>query len=232
MTQRDVHERRVTIDSRGQKYTRLSIAERLWRRVDKSGGPDACWPYMGSRNSSGYGGLGGKDGSTHRAAHESENGPIPDGMSVCHRCDNPPCCNPAHLFLGTVLDNSRDMVSKGRSPDTRNERSGKAKLTNAQIEEIRERWGSGETLKSLAREFRVSSSYLTRVTQGTRRPIEGLGSLPTRSERVAVAAAEAAQERARVARQTVIKAAVKRRTLISERREGAYSPASRSAAPV
>lgn len=96
------------------------LAERLARRLDKSGGPDACWPWMGSRNT---GGSGKNHGSiqagrmvkAHRIAWILAGGPVPDGMCVLHRCDNPPCCNPAHLFLGTVADNNRDRDAKGRS---------------------------------------------------------------------------------------------------------------------
>lgn len=157
------------------------LADRLWPRVDKSGGPEACWPFMGARSDTGYGSIVGKvRGSTHRIAYMDTHGPIPEGMRVCHSCDNPPCCNPAHLWLGTVGDNSRDMVAKGRSSHLRNERSGKAKLTDAQVAEIRERWSTGETLKSIAPEFDVSDSHLSRVVRGVRRPPEGGHQLPAR----------------------------------------------------
>ena len=72
---------------------------------------------LGTTINGGYGhiSVGGWPVLTHRFAYEQANGPIPGGMSVCHRCDNPPCCNPAHLFLGTHSDNMRDMVAKGRN---------------------------------------------------------------------------------------------------------------------
>lgn len=95
------------------------IADRLWSKVDRSGGPAACWPYIGARMHNGYGwmGLGGRsDGNTgaHRVAWTVTYGPIADGLYVLHRCDNRPCCNPAHLWLGTQGDNLRDMAAKGR----------------------------------------------------------------------------------------------------------------------
>jgi hypothetical protein len=98
-----------------------SDAERVLSRIDRSGGPDACWPWVGSRNG-GYGRthVGSRSDGTrkqaraHRISYEIANGPIPDGLNVLHKCDNPPCCNPSHLFLGTQMDNYRDMESKGR----------------------------------------------------------------------------------------------------------------------
>jgi hypothetical protein len=89
----------------------------FWFYVDKSGGPDACWPWSMYTDPSGYGRV--RDGDvseyTHRVAWEFTNGPIPRGMYICHHCDNPPCCNPAHLFMGTPADNARDRDAKGRS---------------------------------------------------------------------------------------------------------------------
>lgn len=98
----------------------VALADRFWSRVQKGEG---CWLWGGSLKTNGYGQLngpsqgGGRDGKNllaHRVAWELVNGPIPDGLWVLHRCDNPPCVNPAHLFLGTVRDNVIDMWTKGR----------------------------------------------------------------------------------------------------------------------
>ena len=77
---------------------------------------NGCLEWMGGTNPDGYGKLylDGKTVATHRIAWENVNGPIPDGMLVLHSCDNPPCCELTHLRLGTVADNSADMVSRGR----------------------------------------------------------------------------------------------------------------------
>ena len=97
---------------------------RFFAKVSR-GAPGECWVWSGGRKDSrqGYGAFGVRDRTTgrwrilraHRVAWLIVNGPIPEGMCVCHRCDNPPCCNPAHLFLGTHSENMRDMANKGRS---------------------------------------------------------------------------------------------------------------------
>lgn len=94
---------------------RVSPAQRFWYYVrinDESG----CWEWTGGKNNRGYGlfKVDSKMVATHRFAYEMMVSDIPDGIFVCHKCDNPPCCNPAHLFLGTRSDNVQDCLSKGR----------------------------------------------------------------------------------------------------------------------
>lgn len=102
----------------GQMNRRIPIEDRLWLRVDKSASHNGCWLWTGATKQGGYGKIakGGDNGSflTHRVAWELERGPIPDGVVVCHHCDNPGCCNPEHLFLGTQAENLLDMRRKGR----------------------------------------------------------------------------------------------------------------------
>lgn len=90
-------------------------AERLAERSAMDPGT-GCVLWLGYVDPCGYGrmGVGGKQRLTHRLAYELAHGPIPDGLCVCHKCDNPPCVNPLHLFLGTHTDNMRDRVTKGR----------------------------------------------------------------------------------------------------------------------
>ena len=99
------------------------ISRRFWTRVDQSTGPDSCWLWMGPLSKKGYGGfsiLYQKNktlfsSAAHRFAYADHfKVKIPEGLMVCHNCDNPPCCNPSHLFLGTAKDNTQDAIKKGR----------------------------------------------------------------------------------------------------------------------
>ena len=102
----------------------------------------------------------------HRLAWEFANGSIPEGMQVLHKCDNRKCCNPAHLFLGSQKDNMQDMIAKGRKvlrtrEESVGEKSPQAKLTWAQIREIREKYEMGALQKELAEEFLLSQSQIS-----------------------------------------------------------------------
>lgn len=150
---------------------RGTLAERFWARVDKRG-PDECWPWLGAKNCGGYGRIckGNRKGGAptiqaHRASYELNVGPIPDGLFVCHHCDNRACVNPAHLFLGTAQDNADDMVRKGRSPrhgKTHNsgERNGRAKLTAQQVIEIRQ---SPMTYDQISKVYGISDGAISGI---------------------------------------------------------------------
>lgn len=135
------------------------LAERFWEKVDRSAGPESCWLFQGARNASGYGVLHRSDGTrlAHRVAYELTNGPIPDGLHLCHSCDNPPCCNPSHVSPGTDQDNSDDRHARGRAtppPLMVGERGTNAKLTAEQVIAIRAAFDSGEaTLKDLQERY-------------------------------------------------------------------------------
>lgn len=144
------------------------LLERVNERIDKSGGPDACWPWIMYRARFGHGIIGVLGGTmkAHRAAWTVFVGPIPDGMCVCHRCDNPPCCNPTHLFLGTIADNTADMIRKGRAVSLSGERNGFAKLREADVHAIRRRRAAGESYAAIARSIGVGHCAVRDVAIG------------------------------------------------------------------
>lgn len=131
-----------------------------------------CIPWIGYTNKHGYGqiGLGGHGSQrvfAHRLAYEKANGPIRDGLCVLHRCDNPPCCNPEHLFLGTRAENMEDMDAKGRRRAGVGERHRSAKLTAEAVREIRERRKRDGTLyRVLAADYNVSVRAVRAVVAG------------------------------------------------------------------
>ena len=142
--------------------TKRSIPERFWPKVDRSGGTDACWTWLGKGDRKGYGYFSTPTVTlAHRASWELHFGPIPAGLFVCHHCDNPPCVNPAHLFLGTVQDNSDDRVAKGRPAF--GERWWAAKLTDDQVREIRR---STETIRVLGDRYGVAYTQISRLRRG------------------------------------------------------------------
>jgi hypothetical protein len=139
---------------------------RFEQYVDRSAGPDGCHPWIGQRNNHGYGKtwLDGKRCYAHRVAFLFEHGHWPEPVTR-HRCDNPPCVNPAHLHEGTESDNQRDSVERGRkrNGDLRGEQLTQAKLTEEQVREIRRRYATGETQRSIAREYGVVQTTISRV---------------------------------------------------------------------
>lgn len=151
---------------------------RFWSRLEhrKTG----CWEWTGSRNRDGYGSLTveGRSHGAHRVAWSLANGEIPAGLMVCHSCDNPPCCNPDHLWLGTSADNQRDAAAKGRSrtgrqigprrpfkfPNRTGELNPIAKLDAERVAQIRSRFSAGEaSQRALAREYGVSHTVVRRI---------------------------------------------------------------------
>ena len=129
-----------------------------------------CWLWLGARNRQGYGvvypcGRIGKQHRVHRLFYELYCGPILNGLHALHQCDNPICCNPDHIFLGTPKDNASDRVRKGRSYDQSGEKSNNVKLTKTQVSEIRI---SMENQTVLSIKYGVSQSQISRIKTGKR----------------------------------------------------------------
>lgn len=147
------------------KRMEMPLAERLWSRVVES--DNGCRVWTGGRyhNKWAYGLIHCKDyrGATHRLAWILTFGEIPPGQMVLHRCDNPPCVNPDHLFLGTHADNMKDMAQKDRV--MRGEKHPSAKLTAAQVREIRSLYPQLSATE-LGRRFGVSRSAVCQIVRG------------------------------------------------------------------
>lgn len=177
---------RLEVDMYPQ-YTASDVA-RFWSKVDKSG---VCWLWTASKRRRGYGRFTVKrviSLAAHRVAYELTYGSIPEGLVICHKCDNPSCVNPTHLFAGTQQDNRDDCKQKGRTfyPGAKNpargerngkytrpeqtprgERVGTSKLTWGQVREIRARHATGTVSNNaLAREYNVSSVAIGLIVRG------------------------------------------------------------------
>jgi HNH endonuclease len=145
---------------------------RFWAKVDRSAGPDSCWPWTGYRNPAGYGQINvshHRPRTASRVVYELTNGHIPHRMLICHACDNPACCNPNHLWSGTHKENSEDMVSKGRGRTPRGESNGKCKFSDGHIMEALALVRSGISSRKAAPMFGMSASYLRTLMRGDQR---------------------------------------------------------------
>lgn len=162
------------------KHTR-TLQQRIadfWSYVNRNGptpphcpelGP--CWPWTGGvLKSGGYGqmNINHKMWRCHRLSWIIANGPIPDGMTVCHKCDNPPCVNPSHLWLGTHQDNTTDMIQKGREKHPSGEAHNSSKLTEANVYSLKKLWITGEFPKAhLGRIFNIDRGHVGMIIKGT-----------------------------------------------------------------
>lgn len=161
----------------------VGFQRRFWIKITKS---DGCWLWAGHRFKNGYGCIR-TDGSdprrqllTHRVAYELTYGSIPDGLVVCHHCDNPPCVRPDHLFISTQRGNVADCVSKGRAGDhtpitpAHGESHYRAILTDKQVVEIRGLYVPGVVgYIKLAHLYGVHPQTIKKIVKGTRRVLVG-----------------------------------------------------------
>lgn len=138
--------------------------ERFWFKVNRKNDDD-CWEWKAA-TIKGYGQIKikTKNRLAHRIAWELTNGIIPEGLCVCHHCDNPACVNPKHLFLGTIDDNNKDKMIKGRATGLKAEKSPNAKLSWNKVREIRNKFLLGSfTMRELSREYGIAFTTLRDV---------------------------------------------------------------------
>jgi len=167
-----------------------AVMNRFLSKVEKPANGIGCWIWKGAISHNGYGFFKcrNKQLKSHRFAYEAFHGPIPDGLLVCHECDNRACVNPAHLFVGTQKENIADMDRKGRAPNraanahylpkaiaklaahpelrARGERQAQAKLTENQVREIRALYAAGtHSYSALKKQFGMGQSAIASIVR-------------------------------------------------------------------
>lgn len=132
---------------------------------------NGCWEWIGFKNKAGYGCIGYRDKTylAHRISYEMYKNQNPEKMHVLHKCDNPPCVNPDHLWLGTDKDNRYDCINKKRNvkpPIMKGEENPFSKLTNFQALDIRKKLKNGYTVKNIAKYYNVHRTCIERIKHG------------------------------------------------------------------
>lgn len=173
---REWHRKKRGTKSGAKPGRPANTSDVLWSKVDKRE-PDQCWPWKGFLSERGYGRtwINDKAFYAHRVIFALANPGLieleapkdkSEGKFVLHRCDNPVCCNPAHLFLGTHLDNMRDKVLKHRSPDYSGDKGPRCKLTMDQARQARALRQEGAKIKTLAEMFGISEPSMKSLIAG------------------------------------------------------------------
>jgi hypothetical protein len=160
---------------RGAKYcsmrclgmsNHVDINMRFWSKVNRRDSKE-CWNWKATLNKYDYGQIkySGKLILSHRLVWILIHGEIPENMCVLHHCDNPSCCNPSHLYLGTHQDNMRDRSSRGRTSRHTGESNGRAKLTRNTVMKIRDQIKNGLSYGAVAKMFKISNATIGHIAR-------------------------------------------------------------------
>lgn len=160
LARQEVRRRRLGV----RQAVKRSLAQRFWERVDQRSAAE-CWAWTGARYNTGYGQLwsGTRSVGAHRVSWELHYGKVPAGHGVFHRCDNRPCVNPSHLFVGPQLANMRDKVSKDRQ--ARGETDGNSRYTANMVREVRARYASGMTQREAGEPFGMKQAVVSDIVR-------------------------------------------------------------------
>ncbi len=143
--------------------------QRFWSKVKKAA-PGECWEWTGSLNASGYGSFA-VEGNGHNASRIAKmltSGPIPEGLCVCHSCDNPACCNPAHLWIGTYKQNRDDAITKGRMKEISGSNNPRGYIEAPTVLAIKAAAAKGWRHVAIAEHFGVSRPAVSNILAGRR----------------------------------------------------------------
>lgn len=167
---------RGTVAGRAETYPPATmqrpIEQRLWPRLKIV--DTGCWEWLGPRDQDGYGcldfrrGFSGREQRAHRIAWILNFGEIPEGKWILHRCDNPPCCNPLHLFIGDCVSNVKDKIAKGRDRYAHGEQAPNAFLKTEQVLEIRRLYAENIKQREIARRFNVNFKLVHKIVHRLR----------------------------------------------------------------
>lgn len=166
------HEYAEFLAHKNYQYDRWDLysyefAQFFWSRVAVTADATRCWEWKHGKYSQGYGRISvdGKEYATHRLAWQIANKREPQ-LWILHSCDNPKCCNPAHLREGTHAENTQDIIDRGRAHKPKGELNGQAKLSVMDVRQIKQLLQQGHALDVLAKRFRVSQSNIWCIKHG------------------------------------------------------------------
>jgi len=164
-----LYDGKVTLDFDAESHGLILPEKHFYRFISRiKASEDGCWEWSRGKISTGYGlySVGYKRYYTHRLSYELFVGPIPESKHVLHSCDNPPCCNPEHLSVGTPLDNTNDAITKGRL-DNKGSKNGRSKLTESIVLEIRNTYTKDTNIIDISNKYEITTATCRAILRGS-----------------------------------------------------------------